>query len=81
LVTNEARVLADAAELGLGAIRGPSSLVSGSVELRKAVMQYLPKHTQQNFDREFSVEIHALPLAVAAAAEPAQRAIEAREES
>ena len=29
---------------------------------------------------EFSVEIHAQPAAVAAAAEPAQRAIEAREE-
>jgi peptide subunit release factor 1 (eRF1) len=48
--------------------------------VRKAVIQYLPKHIQQSIGEEFSVEIHAQAAAVAAAAEPAQRAIEAREE-
>jgi peptide subunit release factor 1 (eRF1) len=77
---NEARVLAHAAELVLAQFEGRYLLLSGSLELRKTVMQYLPKHTQQSVGGEFSVEIHAQPAAVAAAAEPAQRAIEAREE-
>jgi peptide subunit release factor 1 (eRF1) len=77
---NEARVLAHAAELVLAQFEGRYLLLSGSLELRKAVMQYLPKPTRQSVGREFSVEIHALPVAVATAAEPAQRTIEAREE-
>ncbi len=77
---SEARVLAHAAELVLAQFEGRYLLLSGSVELRKAVMQYLPKHTQQGAGSEFSVDVHAQPVAVAYAAEPAQRAIEAREE-
>ena len=77
---NEARVLAHAAELALMQFEGRYLLLSGSLELRKAVMQYLPKHIRQSVGGEFSVEIHAQPAAVAAAAEPAQRVIEAREE-
>ena len=77
---NEARVLAHAAELALMQFEGRYLLLSGSLELHKAVMQYLPKHIHQSVGGEFSVEIHAQPAAVAAAAEPAQRVIEAREE-
>jgi Bacterial archaeo-eukaryotic release factor family 10 len=77
---NEARVLAHAAELVLPQFEGRYLLLSGSLELRKAVMQYLPKHIQQCVGSEFSVETHAAAAAVAAAAEPEQRAIEAREE-
>jgi Bacterial archaeo-eukaryotic release factor family 10 len=77
---NEARLLAHAAELVLAQFEGRYLLLSGSLELRKAVMQYLPKPIQQSVGSEFSVEIDARPVAVAAAAEPAQRAIEAREE-
>jgi peptide subunit release factor 1 (eRF1) len=79
-VKNEARVLAHAAELALMQFEGRYLLLSGSLELRKAVMQYLPKHIRQSVGGEFSVEIHAQPAAVAAAAEPAQRVVEAREE-
>jgi hypothetical protein len=77
---NEARLLAHAAELVLAQFEGRYLLLSGSLELRKAVIQYLPKPIQQSVGSEFSVEIDARPVAVAAAAEPAQRAIEAREE-
>jgi hypothetical protein len=77
---HEARVLAHAAELILAQFEGRYLLPSGGLELRNAVMQYLPKHTRQGVGSEFSVEVHARPADVAAAAEPAQRAIEAREE-
>ncbi|HZC96381.1 MAG TPA: hypothetical protein VE267_09700, partial [Bradyrhizobium sp.] len=77
---HEARVLAHAAELALTQFEGRYLLLSGGLEVRKAVIQYLPKHIQQSIGEEFSVEIHAQAAAVAAAAEPAQRAIEAREE-
>jgi peptide subunit release factor 1 (eRF1) len=80
LMKNEARVLARAAELVLAQFEGRYLLLSGSLELRKAVLQCLPKHVQQSVGNEFPAEIHAPPVAVAAAAEPAQRAIEAGEE-
>jgi peptide subunit release factor 1 (eRF1) len=77
---NEARVLAHAAELVLAQFNGRYLLPSGALELRNAVMQYLPKHTRQSVGSEFSVEVHEEPANVAAAAAPAQREIEAREE-
>jgi peptide subunit release factor 1 (eRF1) len=77
---NETRILAHAVELGVAHFEGRHVLLSGSLELRKAVIQYLPKHIHQSVVDEFSVEIHARPAAVAGAAEPAQRAIEARAE-
>src|SRR5205807_595816 len=58
---NEARVLAHAAELALTQFEGRYLLLSGGLEVRKAVMQYLPKHIQQSIVEEFSVEIHAQP--------------------
>ena len=48
---NEARVLAHAAELVLAQFEGRYLLLSGSLELRKAVIQYLPKHVQQSVGR------------------------------
>jgi peptide subunit release factor 1 (eRF1) len=79
-IKNEARVLAHAAELVLAQFEGRYILPSGALELRSAVMQYLPKHTRQSVGGEFSVEVHEEPANVAAAAAPAQREIEAREE-
>jgi peptide subunit release factor 1 (eRF1) len=55
-------------------------LLSGTSELRATVIDLLPKAVRQNLGAEFSVEVHLPPVAVAAAAEPSQRAIEAREE-
>jgi peptide subunit release factor 1 (eRF1) len=77
---SEARVLAHAAELVLSQFEGRYLLPSGGIELRNAVMKYLPKHTRECVGSEFSVEVHGQPADVAAAAEPAQQAIEAREE-
>ena len=45
---NEARVLAHAAELVLAQFEGRYLLPSGGLELRTAVMQYLPKHMPGN---------------------------------
>jgi peptide subunit release factor 1 (eRF1) len=77
---NEARVLAHVAELILVQFEGRYLLMAGAPELRAAVTQHLPKNVQQRLDGEFSADIHAPPAEVAKAAEPAQRAIEEREE-
>lgn len=55
-------------------------LFSGAVTIRKTVEDFLPKAVRQHLGAEFSVEVHLPPAAIAAAAEPAQRAIEEREE-
>jgi hypothetical protein len=78
---NEARIVAHAVVLVLGQFEGRYLLLSGAPELQAAVVEHLPKAVQQRIGAEFTVEVHARPAAVAAAAEPAQRAIEAREES
>ena len=77
---NEARILAHAADLVLQQFEGRYLLFSGAAELRTAVIDVLPKAVQQHLGVEFSVEVHLPPAAVAAAAEPGQRAIEEREE-
>jgi peptide subunit release factor 1 (eRF1) len=77
---SEARILAHASELVLEQTDGRYLLLSGAVELRSAVIDFLPKAVQQHLGAEFSVEVHSSPAAVAAAAEPAQRTIEEREE-
>lgn len=48
--------------------------------LRASAMHHLGKAMQQRIGEEFAVDIHAGPADIAAAAEPAQRAIEEREE-
>jgi peptide subunit release factor 1 (eRF1) len=78
---NEARILAHAVGLVFAQFEGRYLLMSGAPELREAVVEHMPKAVQQRIGGEFAVETHARPAAVAAAAEPAQRAIEAREES
>jgi peptide subunit release factor 1 (eRF1) len=78
---NEARILAHAVGLVFAQFEGRHLLLSGAPELREAVIEHLPKAVQQRIGGAFAVEVHARPAAVAAAAEPAQRAIEAREES
>jgi hypothetical protein len=77
---NEARVLAHVAELVLTQFEGRYLLIAGAPELRAAVTQHLPIAVQQQLGGEFSADIHAPPAEVAKAAEPAQRAIEEREE-
>ena len=77
---DEARILAHAAELVLQHFEGRYLLFAGAVELRIAVIDFLPKAVQQRVGAEFSVEVHSPQAAVAAAAEPGQRAIEEREE-
>src|SRR6202022_1884299 len=78
---NEARVLAHVAELVLTQFEGRYLLIAGAPELRAAVTQHLPIAVQQRLGGEFSADIHAPPAEVAKAAEPAQRAIEEREEA
>jgi hypothetical protein len=77
----EARVLADVAELVLAQFEGRHLLMSGAPELRSAVAHGLPKHAQERIGGDFAVEVHAGPAAVAAAAKPAQKAVEEREET
>ena len=77
---SEARILAHASELVLQHFEGRYLLLAGAVEPRTAVIDFLPKAVQQRVGAEFSVEVHSPPAAVAAAAEPGQRAIEEREE-
>ena len=78
---NEARVLARAAELVLAQFEGRYLLVaSGAPELRSAVLEHLPKDVQAHIGGDFTVEVHAGIRDVSAAAEPAQRAVEEREE-
>jgi peptide subunit release factor 1 (eRF1) len=77
---NEARIIAHAVGLVVAQFEGRHLLLSGAPELQAAVVEHLPKPVQQLIGADFAVEVHARPAAVAAAAEPAQRTIEAREE-
>jgi len=77
---NEARVLARVAELVLAQFEGRHLLLSAAPELRAEFVDHLAKGAQECISTEFAVDIHAGPSRVAAAAEPAQRAIEEREE-
>jgi peptide subunit release factor 1 (eRF1) len=80
-VKHEAKILAHAADLVLRWFEGRYLLLSGAALVPTEVMRELPKPLQQRVGEPFSVEIHARPSEVAAAAEPAQRIIEEREES
>jgi hypothetical protein len=78
---NEARVLAHAAELVLVEFEAHRLLfASGAPALRTAVLDHLPKEVHHRLGPDFAVEVHAGDAEVAAAAEPAQRAVEQREE-
>jgi hypothetical protein len=79
-IRNEARVLAHVAKLVLAQFEGRHLLLSAAPELRAEFINHLDEGAHHNLGTEFTVDIHAGPVAVAAAAEPAQRAIEEREE-
>jgi len=79
-VKREGRVLAEAARLVMAQFEGRHLLTSAPPEMRTAFVHDLPKELQQRVGVDFSVDLHVGVAEVAAAAEPAQRAIEAREE-
>jgi peptide subunit release factor 1 (eRF1) len=79
-VKREGRVLAEVARVVMAQFEGRHLLISGSPEMRTAFGHDLPQELQQRVGAEFTVELHAGIAEVATAAEPAQRAIEAREE-
>jgi peptide subunit release factor 1 (eRF1) len=79
-VRNEARVLASVTQLLLEHFECRHLLVSAAPELHAEYLDHLAKATQQRLGTEFYVDVHAGPPAVAASAEPAQRAVEEREE-
>ena len=79
-ITHEAHLLAGVVNLLQTQFEGRYLLMSGPGELRKALLQNLPKEVQQRVGGEFTVDVHAGPSEVSAAAEPAQRAVEEREE-
>jgi hypothetical protein len=79
-IRREARVLAEVARLVLDQFEGRYLLISAPPEMRTAFEHDLPKAVRQHVGGEFSVDVHAGAAEVAAAAEPAQRAIEEREE-
>lgn len=54
--------------------------MSAAPELHSAIVDHLSKETRARIGGEFSVELHAGPRELAEAAEPAQRALEEREE-
>jgi peptide subunit release factor 1 (eRF1) len=78
-VKREGRVLAEAARLVMARFEGRHLLISAPPEMRTTFIHDLPKELQQQV-ADFSGDIHAGIAEVAAAAEPAQRAIEAGEE-
>jgi hypothetical protein len=79
-VKREGRILAEVARLVLAQFEGRYLLISAPPEMRTAVINDLPKEVQQRLGADFEVDLHAGIAEVAAAAEPAQRAIEEREE-
>jgi peptide subunit release factor 1 (eRF1) len=79
-VRHEAQVLSHVATLIMRQFEGRYLLISGVAELRAPVVQDLPKEMQQHIGADFAANIHVGLIELAAAAEPAQRAIEEREE-
>jgi peptide subunit release factor 1 (eRF1) len=80
-ISNEAHILAHASELALTEYECRYLLLAEAEDLRAAVIHDLGKDVQQRVGAEFAAEVHARPAEVAAAAEPAQHAIEEREET
>jgi peptide subunit release factor 1 (eRF1) len=76
----ESQILAHAAELVMTLFDGRYLLMAGPPEMRAMVTPRLPTDVQHRVGAEFSVETHAGPAEIAAAAEPVQRAIEKQEE-
>jgi peptide subunit release factor 1 (eRF1) len=74
------RVLAEAARLVMAQFEGRHLLISAPPDVRTAFIHDLPAELQPRVGGDFALDLHAGAAEVAAAAEPAQRAIEAREE-
>jgi len=79
LMKKEARAMARIAELVCRQFEARHLLVSAPSELYAAFLESLPKVLREQVDT-FEVDVHATAAEIARAAEPAQRAVEAREE-
>lgn len=80
VMKDEARLLARVAELVFAQFEARYLLVSAPPELRTAFAEALPKAIQAQLGPPFEIDAEADLSAVAAAAGPVQRMIEAREE-
>jgi hypothetical protein len=76
----EARILAGAAEQVMSRYEARYIVLAEAKDLRASVIHYLGKAMQQRIGDEFAVDVHARVADIAAAVEPAQRAVEEREE-
>ncbi len=76
----EGEVFAGAIEQVVARYQARYLVLAEAEDLRLAVIRHLHKELQQRIGAEFPAELHARPAEMAAAAEPAQRAIEEREE-
>jgi peptide subunit release factor 1 (eRF1) len=79
-VRREARVLAEVARLVMTQFESRHLLTSAPAEMRTAFIHDLPKELHSRLGADFPVDLRAGAAEVAAAAEPAQKAIEEREE-
>ena len=79
-LSGEAKILAGVAEQVMSRHEARYLLLSAAKDLRASVIHYLGKPMQRRIGDEFAVDVHARVADIAAAAEPAQRAIEEREE-
>jgi hypothetical protein len=76
----ETRIVAHAAEAILTRFGGRYLSLSGPPDLRSALLHELPRAIRDHDGGTFAVDVHANTSDVCAAAEPIQRAVEAREE-
>jgi hypothetical protein len=76
-----ARLLVHVTALALTQTEAPHLLLAVAPGLQATFARHLPKEVVQRVDGSFSVEFHSGPAEIASAAEPAQRAVEAREET
>jgi peptide subunit release factor 1 (eRF1) len=76
----ETRIAGHAAEAILSQFDGRYLSLSGPPDLRSALLHELPGAIRDHDGGIFSVDVHANASEVRAAAEPTQRAVEAREE-
>jgi hypothetical protein len=76
----ETRIVAHAAEAILTRFGGRYLSLSGPPDLRSALLHDLPRAIADHDGGIFAVDVHANTSEVSAAAEPIQRAVEAREE-
>jgi peptide subunit release factor 1 (eRF1) len=76
-----ARLLAHIIPLVVTEAKAPHLLLWMTPRMHETFIRLLPKEVAQHIAGSFSVELHSGPAEIAAAAEPAQRAVEAQEET